>query len=163
MDSGLCLTLSILKDMNNIPFSILLVFGILSSCAHNETPVGDRGIASLQEIGTGRPQWENDLCVLKGESREQDYIVRFSDVHSLCPPLRDYNAVGQAYTKLKNAQKGVHLPSCQPQPVQSRNVASRCWMGLDVFGNTMGSCKLGKSQSSCTSCQCDVRQGIAWQ
>ncbi|MCC6138507.1 MAG: hypothetical protein IT287_07725 [Bdellovibrionaceae bacterium] len=108
------------------------------------------------------PVWENDLCILKGESKAQDFIIRFSDIHSSCPALRDYNPAGTAYAKIKNLGRGVHLPACRPQPAQAKNQAHRCWMGFDVFGQSVGSCRLAKPQPACTTCQCDGRNGISW-
>lgn len=143
-----------------LKYFLLIVF---TACAHNETLSSKRSVASTEAIQTHTPIWENDVCVLKSEFKENDYIVRFSDIHSFCPPLRDYNPAGAAYSKLKGEGRGVHIPACRPQPVQSRNIASKCWMGLDVFGQNAGSCELKMPQQPCTSCSCGPQKGVAWQ
>lgn len=143
-------------------FAFLLI--TITSCAHNETNSLQRAPSSAvaDENSMYQAQWENDVCVLKGESREQDYVIRFSEVHHLCPQLRDYNPAGVAYTKLKNSGRGVHIPACKAQK-NNRAPASKCWMGFDVFGQSLGSCTLMKTQSPCTSCQCNGKSGVAWQ
>ena len=151
--------------MKSIFFALSVVCIAAVSCAHNETPSPSRTPSSdpYYSANPGHAQWENDVCVLKGQSKEQDYVVRFSDVHTYCPPLRDYAPAGIAYSKLKTNGRGVHLPSCLPQPVQARSVASQCWMGFDVFGKTAGACSLSQSQAECSECQCNGKKGIAWQ
>lgn len=147
---------------------LIVVFTLLSvvvSCAHYETANIGRTPSSTADASdtNNPPRWENNVCVLKGESREQDFVVRFSDVHSLCPQLRDYNSAGAAYTKMKNQGRGIYIPACQPQRTQASANAARCWMGFDVFGQSAGSCTLAQPQVACSSCQCDGRSGIAWQ
>lgn len=143
---------------------LLFCLGFLFSCAHNETKsIGNRAPSSATSHGDSmyQAQWENDVCVLKGEIREQDYIVRFPDVHHMCPQLRDYNSAGIAYIKLKDDERGVHIPACRTL-TKTQTPAAKCWMGFDVFGQSMGSCSLSKRQAPCTHCLCNGKHGVAW-
>jgi hypothetical protein len=143
---------------------LLIWLCLVSSCAHNDsTPMGDRAPSSTSsnEDSIYQAQWENDICVVKGESREQDYVVRFSDVHYMCPKLRDYNPAGVAYSKWKDKGRGVHIPACRSVS-NAHTQAAKCWMGFDVFGQSIGSCSLSKMQTPCTSCQCNGKNGVAW-
>lgn len=152
--------------MKTLISTLYILILLLASCAHNETTRNvDRAPSSsaYDPEATHKPQWENDVCVLKGENREQDYVIRFSDIHQLCPQLRDYNPVGVAYAKMKNNGRGVHVPTCTPRTSQARTPASKCWMGFDVFGQSLGACNLGKPQLPCSSCQCNGKSGVAWQ
>jgi hypothetical protein len=139
----------------------LSIFWILTSCSHKtESQSAPRMPTSISGQILQSPAWENDICLMKGEHKGADYIVRFHDLKNLCPARRDYASVKKAYLQLKNRNRGVFLPQCRAQP--GMGLSKNCWMGNDVFGENNGSCVTTEAQSVCSQCQCGSLPGVVW-